>query len=81
MESLLFPRIFYHSSSDDSYSILGALPLFVYISTKSNPYGLESFVKMNRSRVTNYGCLTSSCVNYIKYLHDIMSNKELCHSD
>ena len=81
MESSLFPRIFYHSSSDDSYSILGALPLFVYSSTKSNPYGLESFVKMNRSRVTNYGCLTSSCVNYIKYLHDIMSNKELCHSD
>ena len=67
MESLLFPRIFYHSSSDDSYSILGALPLFVYSSTKSNPYGLESFVKMNRSRVTNYGCLTSSRINYIKY--------------
>ena len=33
MESSLFPRIFYHSSSNDSYSILGALPLFVYSST------------------------------------------------
>jgi hypothetical protein len=36
---------------------------------------------MNRSRITNYGCLTSSCIHYIKWLQDVNANKELCHSD
>jgi hypothetical protein len=81
MESSLFARIFYHSASNDSFSILGALPLFAYSTNKMNPFGLESFIKMNCSRVTNYGSLSSSCVHYIKFLHDIMANKALCHSD
>jgi hypothetical protein len=30
--------------------------------SKRNPFSLESFINMNRSRITNYGCLTSSCI-------------------
>jgi hypothetical protein len=52
MESSLFTRIFYHSSSNDSCSILGALPLFAYSTNKTNPFGLESFINMNCSHVT-----------------------------
>ncbi len=33
------------------------------------------------SCITNYGCLTSSCIHYIKWLHDVNANKELCHSN
>ena len=80
MESSLFTRIFYHSSSYDSFSILGALPLFAYSANKTNPFGLESFVKMNCTRVTSYGSLSSSNVHYIKFLHDVMCNKALCHT-
>ena len=53
MESSLFTRIFFHASSFDSFSILGAFPLFAYGNNKTNPFGLESFVKMNRSRITS----------------------------
>ncbi len=81
MESSLFTWTFYHSSSFDKFSILGALPLFAYSANKRNPFGFESFVNMNHSRVTNYGCLTSSCIHYIKWLHDVNANKELCHSN
>ncbi len=81
MESSLFTRIFYHSSSYDKFSILGALPLFAYSTNKRNPFGFESFVIMNCSRVTNYGSLTSSYIHYIKWLHDVHANKELYHSD
>ncbi len=80
MESSLFTRIFYHSSSYDSFSILGALLLFAYSANKTNPFGLESFVKMNCTRVTSYGTLSSSNVHYIKFLHDVMCNKALCHT-
>ena len=53
MESSLFTRIFFHASSFDSFSILGAFPLFAYGNNKMNPFGLESFVKTNRSRITS----------------------------
>jgi hypothetical protein len=81
MESSLFTWIFYHSSSFDKVSILGALSLFAYSTNKRNPFSSESFVNMNCSRVTNYDCLTSSCIHYIKWLHDVNANKELCHSN
>jgi hypothetical protein len=42
---------------------------------------LESFVTMNCSRITNYGYLTSSCIHYIRWLHDVSANKELSNSD
>ncbi len=80
MESSLFTWIFYHSSSYDSVSILGALPLFAYSANKTNPFGLESFVKMNRTCVTSYGSLSIRNVHYIKFLHDVMCNKALCHT-
>ncbi len=80
MDSSLFTQIFYHSSSYDSFSILGALPLFAYSANKTNPFGLESFVKINRTRVTSYGSLSSSNVHYIKFFHDVMCNKALCHT-
>jgi hypothetical protein len=64
MESSLFTRIFYHSSSNDRFFMHGATPLFVYDAIKTNPFGLESFVSMNHSHVTNYGSLFSSCVPY-----------------
>ncbi len=38
-------------------------------------------MNMNRSRITNYGCLTSSCIHYIRWLHDVSANKELSNSD
>jgi hypothetical protein len=81
MESSLFTRIFFHSSSFDQFSILGALPLFAYSINKRNPFGFESFVNMNCSRITNYDWLTSSCIHYIRWLHDVSANKELCNSD
>ncbi len=81
MESSLFTQIFYHSSSFDKFSILGALPLFPHSINKRNPFGFESFINMNRSCITNYGCLTSSCIHYIRWLHDVSANKELCNSD
>jgi hypothetical protein len=81
MESSLFTRIFFYSSSCDEFFILGALPLFAYSINKRNPFGFESFVNMNPSRITNYGCLTSSCIHYIRWLHDISVNKEFCNSD
>ncbi len=77
----MFTRIFYHSSSFDKFSILGALPLFAYSINKRNPFGFELFVNMNRSHNTNYGCLTSSCIQYIRWLHDVSANKELCNSN
>ncbi len=77
----LFTQIFYHLSSFDKFSILGALPLFAYIINKRNPFSFESFVNMNCSCITNYGCLTSSCIYYIRWLHDISADKELCNSD
>ena len=80
MESSLFTWIFYHSSSNDRFSMLGAT-LFVYGTIKTNPFGLDSFVGMNRSCVTNYGSLSSSCVPYINFLYDVMCKKALCHSD
>jgi hypothetical protein len=36
---------------------------------------------MNRSHITSYGSQPSSCIHYIKFLHNIMSNKTLCHSE
>jgi hypothetical protein len=82
MESSLFTWIFFYASSSDNFSILGALPLFAYsMMNKRNPFGLESFVNMNRSRITNYGCLTSSCIHYIRWLHNVSANKELSNSD
>jgi hypothetical protein len=81
MESSLFTWIFYHSSSFDKFSILGALPLFAYSINKRNPFGFESFVNMNHSHITNYGCLTSSCIHYIRWLHDVSANKKLCNSN
>jgi hypothetical protein len=77
----LFTWIFYHSSSFDKFSILGALPLFEYSINKRNPFGFELFINMNCSCITNYGCLTSSCIHYIRWLHDVSANKELCNSD
>jgi hypothetical protein len=82
MESSLFSRIFYSASFSDKFSILGALPMFVYSTiSKRNPFGLESFVNMHYSRITNYGCLTSSSIHYIRWLHDVSANKELSNSD
>ena len=81
MESSLFTWIFYHSSSNDSFSMLGATPLFVYSAIKTNRFGLDSFVSMNRSFITNYSSLSSSCVPYINFLYDVMCKKALCHSD
>jgi hypothetical protein len=49
--------------------------------SKTNPFGLESFIKMFCLCITKHGSLTGSCVNYIKLLHDIMSYKALCHLD
>jgi hypothetical protein len=81
MESSLFTWIFYHSSSNDSFSMLGATSLFVYSAIKTNGFGLDSFVSINRSCITNYSSLSSSCVPYINFLYDVMCNKALCHSD
>jgi hypothetical protein len=61
--------------------ILGALPLFAYSINKKKPLGLKSFINMICSRITNYDSLSSSFVHYIKFLHDVMCNKALCHSD
>ena len=60
---------------------VGATPLFVYGAIKTNPFGLDSFGSMNRSRITNFGSLSSSCVPYINFLYDVMCKKALCHSD
>jgi hypothetical protein len=80
--SLHCSRIFFSASFSDKFSILGALPLFAYSTiSKKNPFGLESFVTMNCSRITNYGYLTSSCIHYIRWLHDVSANKELSNSD
>jgi hypothetical protein len=81
MESSLFTWIFYHFSSSDKFSILGALPLFAYSINKRNPFSFESFININRSHITNYGCLTRSCIHYIRWLHEVSANKELCNSD
>ena len=59
----------------------GATPLFVYDAIKTNPFGLESFVSMNHSHVTNYGSLFSSCVPCTNFLYYVMCNKALCHSN
>jgi hypothetical protein len=82
MESLLFTWIFYHSASNKTFSILGALPQLACSINKRNPFGLESFIIMNHNLcIVNYGSLSSSCIHYIKFLHDVMCDKTLCHSD
>jgi hypothetical protein len=80
LESGLFPRIFYASLSSDKLAPLGALPLFAYNDCK-HPFGLASIQDIARTRLISSSSLSSTCVHYLKFLFDVMSNKALSKGD
>ena len=75
LEQCLHPRIFYAKAEGDA-AILGAMPIWLYSPT-TFVNGFAPLYDINRSRLTASGSLTSTCPHYLRFVHDVFTNKAL----
>ena len=80
LEQCLSPRIFWSTSTADSYAVLGALPTWVY-TPQSHPNGFAKIYDVVRTRITTPSSLTSTCPHYLRFQYDILANIALSKGD